>query len=76
MSDFAYAYFNTEMEKLDISDLKAIIEKAKSLIFKRENEVSVDSNVDEKISLLNSIVGVIPNDINLESEKEERLSRQ
>lgn len=76
MSDFAYAYFNTELDKLELPQLEEIFEKIKGLISKRQKEITVDSDVQEKISLLNSIVGIVPSNINLESEKEERLSRQ
>lgn len=76
MSDFAYAYFSTEMEKLELPQLEEIFEKAKRLILKKKKEITIDSEVEEKISLLNSIVGIVPSNINLESEKEERLSRQ
>lgn len=76
MSDFAYAYFSTELDKLELPQLEEIFEKIKGLISKRQKEITVDSDVQEKISLLNSIVGIVPSNINLESEKEERLSRQ
>ena len=32
MSDFAYAYFNTELDKLAVPELKQIFEKVKSLL--------------------------------------------
>lgn len=76
MSDFAYAYFSTEMEKLELPQLEEIFEKAKRLILKKKKKITIDSEVEEKISLLNSIVGIVPSNVNLESEKEERLSRQ
>lgn len=76
MSDFAYAYFSTEMDKLELPQLEEIFEKAKRLILKKKKKITIDSEVEEKISLLNSIVGIVPSNVNLESEKEERLSRQ
>lgn len=38
MSDFAYNYFNTELDKLALPELTQIFEKVKSLISKRTNE--------------------------------------
>lgn len=40
MSDFALAYFNTELDKLDVPSLKEILEKVKSLIAKKEGEAA------------------------------------
>lgn len=40
MSDFALAYFNTELDKLDVPSLKEILEKVKSLIAKKEGETA------------------------------------
>ena len=40
MSDFAYDYFNTELDKLALPELTHIFEKVKSLISKRTNEKS------------------------------------
>ena len=40
MSDFAYDYFNTELDKLALPELTQIFEKVKSLISKRTNEKS------------------------------------
>ena len=36
MNDFALAYFNTELDKLDVPSLKKILEKVKGLIAKKE----------------------------------------
>lgn len=36
MSDFAYAYFNTELDKLDVPDLENILQKVKSLLLKKK----------------------------------------
>lgn len=36
MSDFALAYFNTELDKLDVSTLTEILEKVKGLIAKKQ----------------------------------------
>ncbi|MBO4320815.1 MAG: DUF2281 domain-containing protein [Treponema sp.] len=38
MSDFAYNYFNTELDNLALPELTQILEKVKSLISIRTNE--------------------------------------
>ena len=41
MSDFAYAYFSTELEKLSLPDLEQLLEKIQGLIAKqREKKIS------------------------------------
>lgn len=40
MSDFAYSYFNTELDNLALPELTQIFEKVKSLISLRTNEKS------------------------------------
>ena len=53
MSDFAYAYFNTELDKLDVPSLRAILEKVKSLLEKKETKEDIDfSFVDNMVGLL------------------------
>lgn len=46
MSDFSYSYFNTEMEKMSIPDLKELIERAKDLIFKKEEKQKQNDEID------------------------------
>ena len=44
MSDFAYAYFNTELDKLAVPELKQILKKVKALLSsKSENDSSTFS---------------------------------
>lgn len=63
MSDFAYSYFNSEMEKMSIPDLKELIERAKALLFKKEKEqVETNSN----LSILKKYKGNLNLDINLD----------
>ena len=38
MSDFALAYFNTELDKLDVQTLTEIFEKVKGLLAKKQAE--------------------------------------
>ncbi|MBP5157086.1 MAG: hypothetical protein ILP18_04350 [Treponema sp.] len=41
MSDFAYAYFSTELDKLSLPDLEQLLEKIQALIAKKlEKKVS------------------------------------
>ena len=60
MSDFAYAYFNSELEKLDVVSLEEILDKVQRLLNQKrtennnsaidENEVQKINNVYDKIS--------------------------
>lgn len=60
MSDFAYAYFNSELEKLDVVSLEEILDKVQRLLKQKrtennnptidENEVQKINNVYDKIS--------------------------
>ena len=46
MSDFAYAYFSTELDKLSLPDLEQLFEKIKGLIAKqKEKKVSKEKEV-------------------------------
>ena len=38
MSDFAYAYFSTELDKLSLPDLERLFEKIKGLIAKQKEK--------------------------------------
>ena len=60
MSDFAYAYFNSELEKLDVVSLEEILDKVQRILKQKrtennnpaidENEVQKINNVYDKIS--------------------------
>jgi len=64
MSDFAYAYFNTELDKLDIPALEVIFDKVKQLLAKkRAEEAAIDKAEVERI---NAVYSKIP--------KEEQLA--
>ena len=54
MSDFALAYFNTELDKLDVSSLKQILEKVKALISKKEAK---QDEID--FSFVDNMVGIL-----------------
>ena len=60
MSDFAYAYFNSELDKLDIPSLEGIFEKVQKLLAKKRavaDETSVDPAEVERI---NAVYANIP----------------
>lgn len=38
MSDFAYAYFSTELDKLSLPDLEQLLEKIQGLIAKQQEK--------------------------------------
>lgn len=55
MSDFAYAYFTTELEKLDIPSLEGIFEKVQTLLEKKRlsaEEPTVDPAEVERINAI------------------------
>ncbi len=51
MSDFAYAYFSTELDKLSLPDLEQLFEKIKGLIAKQK-EVKVSQEKESITNLL------------------------
>ena len=58
MSDFAYAYFSTELDKLDIPALEGIFEKVKGLLAqKRTEEAAVNA---EEVRRINAVYAKIP----------------
>ncbi len=72
MSDFAYAYFNTELDKLDIPELEGIFEKVQSLLNKKRAE---KSDIDEaEVAKINAIYEKIPKEEQLATAKTSMLS--
>lgn len=62
MSDFAYAYFNSELDKLDIPALEGIFEKVQSLLAKKRS-VQNNSAIDEKeVERINAVYDKISAD--------------
>ncbi len=50
MSDFAYAYFSTELDKLSIPDLEKLLEKIQELIAqKKEPRISKEEQALKEI---------------------------
>ena len=53
MSDFAYAYFNSELEKLDVVSLEEILDKVQRLLKQKRTEndnLQIDENEVQKIN--------------------------
>ena len=60
MSDFAYAYFNTELDKLDVPSLEGIFEKVQSLLAKKR-AMTDEHGIDmEEVERINAIYAKIP----------------
>ena len=38
MSDFAYAYFNSELEHLDVPELEQLLEKIQGILMKKKDK--------------------------------------
>ncbi len=62
MSDFAYAYFSTELDKLDIPSLEGIFEKVQKLLAKKR-AIADETGVDpEEVERINAIYANIPHE--------------
>lgn len=60
MSDFAYAYFNSELDKLDVPALEGIFEKVKTLLTQKKTSQS-DSVIDQtEVERINAVYDKIP----------------
>ena len=60
MSDFAYAYFNSELDKLDIPSLEGIYEKVQLLLAKKRS-VQNASNINQaEVDRINAVYDKIP----------------
>ena len=60
MSDFAYSYFSTELDKLDIPSLEGIYEKVQALLAKKRSAQN-DSNVNQaEVDRINAVYDKIP----------------
>ena len=60
MSDFVYAYFNSELDKLDVPSLERILEKVQFLLERKrsaQNDYSVNLSEVERI---NAVYDKIP----------------
>ena len=55
MSDFAYAYFNSELEKLDIPSLEEIFEKVQALLAKKR-AIQSESEINQaEVDRINAV---------------------
>lgn len=60
MSDFAYAYFSTELEKLDVASLEEIFEKVQTLLTQKRTTPK-ESIIDEnEVNKINNVYDNIP----------------
>ena len=60
MSDFAYAYFNSELENLDIPSLEGIYEKVQLLLAKKRSNQN-GSNINQaEVDRINAVYDKIP----------------
>lgn len=74
MSDFAYAYFNSELDKLDVPALEGIFEKVKALLVQKKTEQS-DAVVDQaEVERINAVYDKIPAKEQLENAKSSMLT--
>ena len=66
MSDFAYAYFNSELEKLDIPSVEEIFEKVQALLAKKR-AIQSESEINQaEVDRINAVYDKIPKDEQLE----------
>lgn len=72
MSDFAYAYFNTELDKLDIPALEGIFDKVKQLLVKKRSEQA--SVNQEEVEKINSVYAQISREEQLAATKSSMVS--
>lgn len=69
MSDFAYAYFNSELDKLDIPSLEGIYEKVQALLTKKRATQN-DSGIDKaEVERINAVYDKIPAEEQLATAK-------
>ena len=60
MSDFAYAYFNSELDKLDIPSLEGFYEKVQSLLAQKRSAQN-GSNINQaEVDRINAVYDKIP----------------
>ncbi|MBO4320149.1 MAG: hypothetical protein J5857_06740 [Treponema sp.] len=67
MSDFAYAYFNTELDKLDVPSLEMIFSKVQKLLEKKRT-MTDEQGIDlEEVERINAVYEKIPHDEQIET---------
>lgn len=71
-----YAVLEKQFDLLTAERQKSVFSYVNFLLSEQENEMKISSSgVSEKIALLDSLVGIVPSDIDVNQLKEERLSR-
>lgn len=60
MSDFAYAYFNTELDKLDVPSLEGIFEKVQNLLAKKRAMTDEQGIDPAEVERINAVYAKIP----------------
>ena len=70
MSDFAYEYFNSELDKLDIPSLQEIFDKVQRLLLSKKVEQSDAVQIDKaEVDRINTVYSKIPENEQLASCK-------
>ena len=68
MSDFAYDYFNSELDKLDIPSLQEILDKVQRLLLNKKAEQSDNAQIDKaEVERINAVYSKIPENEQLAS---------
>ena len=68
MSDFAYDYFNSELDKLDIPSLQEILDKVQRLLLSKKAEQSNEAQIDKaEVERINAVYSKIPENEQLTS---------
>lgn len=62
MSDFTYAYFSSELDKLDVESLEEIFEKVQFLLTKKRSEDTANLIDEKEVERINSVYDKIPAD--------------
>jgi len=71
-----YAVLEKQFDLLTEEHQKSVYSYVSFLLSEQLNKTQeVSSNVSDKLSLLNSLVGVVPANVNLEIEREDRITR-
>ena len=61
MSDFAYEYFNSELDKLDIPSLQKILDKVQKLLLcKKEEQLDAVQIDKEEVERINAVYSKLP----------------
>ncbi len=68
MSDVAYDYFNSELDKLDIPSLQEIFDKVQRLLLSKKAEQADEAQIDKaEVERINAVYSKIPENEQLAS---------